>query len=858
LRGFSELRDIIKGERKLSFMKEIARAVSIVLVLLMMLVTLTALPTQAQVEGTEAHGGAPELTPWPTSPPSGVTPSVTVDCTAFMSISPNPVGLNQPFLVNLWQEPPTHYNRYRSGYVVTITKPDGTTDTVGPINSYQGDTTAWFTYVADQVGTWELKFSSDGNYFPAGWYTRDGLVYNTSVSGSTFLDSAFYKAASTEDQELTVQQDMVASWPPSALPTDYWTRPIAIGNREWWIIGGQYPFTGQGGGPDWPAGTNAYASNYKFVPYVQAPNSPHIVWMRQGALGGIVGGQYGYSSYGPGEGTYAGTPNIIFQGRCYQSVTEVFDGVTQSVWQCYDLRTGEVYWEKTGVTTPTYVVKNYLLPSVPGAEQTGLGQGGSTNLYHLVAISGGRLIKYNPWNGNADLNISIPVTNANLYTEPFVLSVQNLGSSVPEGERYRLINWTVYGSDTDFANRVMSNVSYPFSSLGTADFESMVAVSASGITNPGMGTSGGTLVRGASLITGSSLWNVTTDDITFSGSTGVADHGKFTVRMLGGWWDCWDLYSGNFVWKSEKPAYPWGDFGDYNIASYAGLFYDFSYAGIYAFNWTNGKVVWVFNPEYPGYETPFASYPWFTNPIIAEGKLYMANGEHSPTQPLSRGWKLYCINATTGEGVWNITSGGSVGGISDGYLTFDSRYSGYMYIFGKGQSATTVTATQTTISKGDSVVIEGTVLDMSPAQPGTPCVSKDSMTTYMEYLHMQNPIDGIYHNVTVTGVPVLLLAIDSSGKVIDLGTTTSDVSGTFGMAWTPQDEGLYKITATFAGDDSYGSSWAETHVLVGPALETPQLPEQPVVPDPTMTIVAAAIAIIIAVAIATVLILRKR
>jgi hypothetical protein len=176
-------------------------------------------------------------------------------------------------------------------------------------------------------------------------------------------------------------------------------------------------------------------------------------------------------------------------------------------------------------------------------------------------------------------------------------------------------------------------------------------------------------------------------------------------------------------------------------------------------------------------------------------------------------------------------------------------------VFGKGKSATTVTAPQTTVLKGEAVLIQGTVLDMSPAQPSTPCVSKESMTTYMEYLHTQKPIPSGY---TVTGVPVTLLAFDKNGDTINIGTVTSDVSGGFQMAWTPPAEGVYKITATFAGDESYGSSWAEAGLSVGPAPEPIHFPEQATPPDYTMTIAGMGIAIIIAVAIVGVLILRKK
>jgi hypothetical protein len=128
----------------------------------------------------------------------------------------------------------------------------------------------------------------------------------------------------------------------------------------------------------------------------------------------------------------------------------------------------------------------------------------------------------------------------------------------------------------------------------------------------------------------------------------------------------------------------------------------------------------------------------------------------------------------------------------------------------------------------------------------------------MEYLHMQLPIDGIDHNVQMTGVPVTLTAIGSDGSVIDIGMATSNAYyGTFSKSWAPPAEGDYEIVASFAGDESYGSSAAATAVAVGPAAETPETPGTPVIPDYTWTIIGTGIAIIIAFAIAVIL-LRKR
>lgn len=113
---------------------------------------------------------------------------------------------------------------------------------------------------------------------------------------------------------------------------------------------------------------------------------------------------------------------------------------------------------------------------------------------------------------------------------------------------------------------------------------------------------------------------------------------------------------------------------------------------------------------------------------------------------------------------------------------------------------------------------------------------------------------------TVTGVPVSIDAIDPSGGFVHIADVTTDISGSFGYMWKPTQAGEYKVTATFAGDDSYGYSFAETTIGV---VEAPAVtpPPEVVVPDYTMTITAATIAIIIAVAIVGLLVflaLRKR
>ncbi|HLN44947.1 MAG TPA: PQQ-binding-like beta-propeller repeat protein [Candidatus Sulfotelmatobacter sp.] len=816
---------------------------------------------------------------------TGVTPDAIVPTKAFLSYRPNPVGLNQLFLINMWTTPAPGAGRWHPDYKLTITKPDGKQDVI-TMDSYVADGTAWLEYVADQVGIWKLKFDFAGTYFPAGNYSLTSGAYMAQTNYQRYTTSAYYQPDSTEEQTLTVQQDMVWSVQPVPLPTDYWVRPVQIENREWWPILGDYPWFGPAQASsmsEWdsryPATNKYYNPRQYFVPWVQGPNSPHVVWKRQGEIGGLVGSGFAKENYiwpNVGDGN---EPTIIFQGRCYEVNKKVMpttvNGTVQNIavdaWESYDLRTGELFWSQTGVPEPTAIEYGGGSMPVPGV----VPKLPTTNTF-LVYIGNGRLIKYSPFSGAIYTNVSIaPLTSATYYMNGFALGVQNLGTSVPAAQRYRLINFTTFETSTNFTSRIMNNVSWPFSSLpSTTDYGVGVAVQISGITEGG-GYVGQTLVA-ASLTTGNVLWNASNDEPVYSGSSNVADNGKVAMLSAKGYYLGYDLLTGKLSWKSDTMDYPWDEpgWGTYGSASAYGMFYRDAYSGVYAFDWNTGKIVWKFeSPALTPYESDFTDgngttvYPFNAPSLIADGKYFVYNAEHSPDSPNNRGWRTFAINITTGEKIWQIMlpGGGWFGGssaelaVADGYLTVGG-IDGYLYVFGKGKSATTVTAPEVAVPKGTSLVIKGTVFDISPGQPNTPAVSKESMSTQMEYLHKQLPIDGIWHNETITGVPVALTAIAADGSAVNLGTVTTDgYYGTFSKTWTPDKEGDYKIIASFAGDESYGSSSASDSLTVGPAPATTDTGQQPeiTVPDYTLTLIVGFIAVIIAVAIA-VLILRKK
>jgi len=853
--------------RKKEMNIKFSTAVAIVIVLLMASIMLTSdKPVAAQYydTGGQYHStmGGPV--------PNGVTPDVTIPTQAFLAATPNPVGVNQPILVNVWITPALDVSRYHTGYTVTITKPNGDTETK-TMNSYYADSTAWFNYIPKETGTYKFQFSFAGDYYAPGIYTENEgavMLFGAPSTNVTFTQSMYYEPSSTSVTSITVQEEPVAGWPASPLPTDYWTRPISPENREWWLIAGNFPAIGQvGGGEGWPAGTNPYPiSAYSFVPYVQAPDTAHVVWKMQIGDAGLLGGTH-YTRSILGGGFGAG-PSVIYNGRAYQQMSL---GGQSNLLECYDIRTGEVYWQIPNpipsfsmfgffFTGSLYISYSEGITEVPGGSASSMGAGVS-----LVSI-GDNLVKIDPFSGAVTLNVT--GMSGTLYKDPYVLSVQTIGNPYypyggGEPPSYRLINWSIAGSDANFADRVLSNISWPIGSLpSTTDFNAGVAVSV-GVITPPTGTTEalGTSLAAYSLTTGGKLWNLTDTDIPYcNGMVSIADHGKIAVLMLGkGYWKAWDLLTGKPAWTSDVMAYPWGTaaFGDYGQQSAYGLLYRESYDGVYAFNWTTGKIAWHFMAPSVPFETGYSgNYSFNGGGFVADGKLYTYNTEHTATNPITRGWRLFCINATTGEGIWNITGSMTPMALADGYLAASNGYDGYMYIFGKGKSETTIQAPLTAITEGESVVLTGTVMDVSPGQPGTPCVSKDSMSAWMEYLHMQKEMPA-----NTTGVTVSLDTIDPNNNFVHIGNVTTDMSGMFKKLWQPEVPGEYTVFATFKGDDSYGSSYAETAVGVVPAPQPTAAPTPTPMPMSELYFLPAVTGMVIAIAVVgavLVLLLRKR
>ena len=271
-----------------------------------------------------------------------------------------------------------------------------------------------------------------------------------------------------------------------------------------------------------------------------------------------------------------------------------------------------------------------------------------------------------------------------------------------------------------------------------------------------------------------------------------------------------------------------------------GNLYHAGFGGVlYCYDMTTGKLKWAYTATGINQESPYGNYPLSLG-AIADGKVYMFSHLGYVQQPLWRGCALRCVDAYTGKELWKIYHWGLGLSVADGLLVSADQYNNMIDCFGKGPSATTVSAPDTAIPLGTLVLIKGTITDQSPGQTslgipaaGTPAISDASMEQWMEYLYEQQPMP-----TNATGVTVTLDSIDPNNNFVHIGNATSDLSGLYSYMWTPPIPGKYTVIATFEGSNSYYASYAETAIGVSnapTAQASVATPAPTATPPPTVT-----------------------
>jgi hypothetical protein len=843
------------------------------------------------------------------SPPStggNGTPLRTLTTETFMSIAPNPVGVNQSatLFVFLDLDAPTVSGIAYWGwnFTVTVTDPQGHSTTLTPPMSLPNGYT-YIGYTPTMTGTYQLQAH----------FAQVNLTFTDTGAGGFTPGLYTYLASESTVKNLTVTETQVTPWPDTPLPTSYWDNPVYSTNLRWYTLLNNW-LGGIGGGA--PTSTTG-------------PLSAHILWTKPLAYGGLSGGTVSTDDSNTGSSLRDGSrPGLnYYTGLLYQNKLTQFiiDGYfiyniqpqLNAGVRCLDLRTGALVWE------------NLTMPNISCGQVTtlnmGLGSGSlaylwyasGTNWYQIDAFTGKLITVYtgaqsfSPIQGPNGEILVYTLNSANHWLSLWnsTWAIQATGGSDskaatlnPTAESYQPyttmthawangIQWneTIPATYTS----IPGNNSLPTFSYGQLDYQDGVLVAVGSFftntTNPiweDVGYSTDYTPITASNPNGGQLWAVNRTNIgwgeggpsnaglyTFSGATfGSGVYGLFQRETLQ--WHIINVKTGleqavtpplnTLPGVSDWAYYDWHA----NIAN--GIMYTAGYSGeVCAFNTTTGKNMWVFNVGDTGVENPFGTLPTYGGVTITNGVVYYGPTEHTPPTPMYRGYNLYAMNATTGELIWKIPAFFTSIAQSNGILTGYDGYDNQIYAFGKGTSATTVSAPQTEIPLGTNALITGTVTDQSPGETclgypaaGTPAIADANMGDWMAYLYKQQP-----EPTNATGVPVTLSYIDPNNNYYTIGTTTSDANGQYVLPFKPDVPGTYTITATFGGTNSYYSSSAETHLLVSEPATTATPNAFPIsglatTQDLLTYVAGAAIAIIIAIVIVSVVLsqwlLRKR
>ena len=841
---------------------------------------------------------------------------------AYINVAPNPAGLGQTVNIGMWiNNPPpdasrTYGDRWQN-FKVTVTKPDGTTETLGPFTS--DDTGGTHSdYVPTLLGNYSFFFS-----FPGQTLAGNNLD-PTSAGASAYPNIGDYYQPSNASTTLTVQQTATPAIPQNPLPTSYWTRPIESVNQYWSTISGNW----LGLGVSTFSTTGQYNSTGNYNPYTTAPTTAHLLWTKPAAPGGLIGGEFGATETSNFNAPQQYQPKfapVIMNGILYYEQYPNAQSTPEG-WVAVNLHTGQTLWTINAssdllcgqlldyVTPNQYGALTYLWGISPTTAHGAVGSvihpntppntgttytlyDASTGNYVLSIVNGtgmtlteddgGNLIGYytnsstanafraptlNMWNSTQCIDKLNPKTPGYSYagqSEWYWEPIQNDIIPFSYG-----IQWSAPLATNISGLALPSNLGIS----GTCIENGVILMTAAGTGGTGSFQIGFQIEAGYDATTGTNLWITNRTETpntrlyTLPATAGNYAEVNYNTAIVNGY----SMKTGTLSWGpiTLPNPNPYDSLGGYQAVSANGICYMWGFGGtIYAIDMSNGNIVWHTTTEQlsgpSGSDTPYGTWPlWtFTVGSVAGGMLFVPEG-HQYSPPMFRGASQLAINTTNGDPVWSmlgfdVTSGPAV---ADGVMTTFNSYDNQIYAYGMGPTKTTVNAPSVGVTTKTPITITGTIADISAGSQqeavaanfpnGLPAMSDQSQSTWMEYVYMQQPCP-----TNVTGVPVTISVIDNNGNSRPIGTTTSDGSGTFSLTWTPDISGNYVVTASFAGSQSYYPSSAETHfTATEPAATAPPAPTA----APSMAdlyfipSVAAIIVVIIIVGALIMLMLRKR
>jgi outer membrane protein assembly factor BamB len=787
---------------------------------------------------------------------------------AFLGVTPDTVGVGQSVLLHLGISDTTMWPQSGwTGLTVKVNRPDGSTETLGPFSTdTTGGTGAVYTPTMTGNYTFQTIFPEQKNTVAVGVFPV----------GTTF------QASESELVTLLVTETPIEYYPDTPLPTEYWSRPINAQYREWSPIAG-----------NWLAPSSLFGTDTGqwYKPYNDAPESPHILWSMPigDTMGGLAGGETGDSSYGTGdayEGKWSGS--VIISGVLFYNKFEANKPTQEIV--AVNIRTGEVLWTKnlnnsrigfgqvldwkgfnymgtfsylwttSGTTWNAYEPLSgewiYSLKNVP--QGTNLYGPNGEILRYVADLKAGWLAL---WNSTKAVKATDTLGNEGSWGRDLPGKTydaqqgfewnKTIPLGLPGSVRVAFYNDRLIGSHNNQTEVTIWGINLKEGQEGTLMFKSTWAAPSEWIEGnlEFAGRSGG--------------W------VAFSQEDKVGVLSIKETRTHYGF----SLETGKYLW-GPTPSQNYLDqyFGDCKFIAY-GNFYSANVGGIvYCYDVKTGALLWTYKAEDPYTEYQFGNYWWLEQMFATDGKVYFGHAEHSANNPRPRGAPFICLNATTGDEIWRIdgllrtSHWGGTAIIGDSVIVMQNTYDQQIYAVGKGPSAITATAPNTGVPFGSSILISGTVTDVSPGTKqtevmlrfpnGVPAVSDESMGAWMKYVYQQAT-----RPTNATGVLVKISVLDANGNYREIGTTQTDSNGFYSLNWKPDIEGKYTVYASFEGSESYWPTQTTTAFTVDPleATPTPQPTQTPSTADLyILPGIAGIIITIIIVGVAIILFQRKR
>ena len=850
------------------------------------------------------------------------TPSWQIPTFAYVVAVPNPVGVGQTVHVFLWLNVPfdgaalTNTYQFRN-YQLSVTSPDGKTNST--IYPYISDPTSsmYFIFAPDQVGTYIFNFTFPGQNINDYPHANDAFV------NDTYLPSAASTTLTVQQEALpspissyplpqeywtrpiygennfwwTISSNWLGQGAPGyagvnrpgarqqSYPGDavgpqtahvMWTKPVqsggVVGGNNFQIPGNTY-FEGSAYNQRFanPIILNGKLYYTEVVSFTGTPNNGfgstgpigptdcidihtgQILWSRSDVPPLSFG--YIYDLEDPNQhGVY---PAILF---------------TSNFARAFDADTGTALFNVTGVPTGTLAMGlngeqlRYVMSNIGTTQNPNwtLAEWNSTKLWTFTGTN--------------------PGTN---YTGPVDGSISDMSNPNTRFDWNVSIPWRANMTATTVFNAFYNNMllcyngSLPnvFNALTLSPYPYTYFAVNLNASRPGYKI-------------GDVLWTNTVNPPSINVSVNVGDADPIAGVFVEGYretmqWVGYSMATGAKLWGPTASQSPWDYYGNTGVsiaqgaAAYGNL-YSSAFGGIlYCYDLSNGNLRWTYgnggegNSTYSGFYTAYGDYPTFIT-AIGNGVVYLITTEHTATAPIYKGALARAVNATDGTEIWTLSdytstlagpgSSPTSYAIADGFATFFNGYDNQIYSVGRGPSATTVSAPDISASFGTPVVIKGTVMDVSTGTKqnqqaanfpnGLPCASDASMKDWMGYVYQQKPLP-----TNFTGVPVTIDVLDSNGNYRNVGTATTDSSGTFRITWTPDIAGAFTVIATFHGTNGYWPSYAENGFNV---MQAPSASPTPTSGPAAMTdtyILGSAVAIIVVIIIVgavTVLTLRKR